>query len=150
MVVVNIPVDEEMEKKLGELDDRLNNFKFTLSEARKKGFFTFFADQLMYNYIPLVKMVRVTYDPNDLQKIDDLITLAEKEIEAAKEGSDFDKAMSDIRDIFNLLREGKFDEAETMYSHLRRYYEKLPEDERRLLYKACNEIHRKITAKEKA
>lgn len=144
MVVLEIPKDEKTEELLNSLAEHLAELKEEASEIRKEGLDTSMVDIMMMDVLPKIKMARTTYDDKDIDSVKRSLAQIRHEIDLVKEGTRFDDALENIQRAYDHIRHDKCGEATKIYDELRKLYPKLPEDERKIVYKAALDIHRRI------
>ena len=144
MVVVEIPKDEKTDEMLDALAEHLNELKEETGEIRKQGMDTSMVELMMMDVMPKIKMAKVTYEQKDIDNVKKSLAQIRHEIDLVKSGTDFDDALKKIQDAYEDIRHDKCEEARQIYKDLRGVYPKLPEDQRRIVYKASLDIHRRI------
>lgn len=149
MVVVTIPKNETTEELLDSLSEHFLELKEEISELRKQGLDTKMIDLMLIDVNPKIKMARATYEPKDIDSVKKSLAMIRNEIDTVKTGTDFDAALASIQDAYDFIREGKYAEAQRIYSKLRDVYKKLPEEMRRIVYLASLDIHKRITQAQK-
>ncbi|MBN1543983.1 hypothetical protein JW898_00810 [Candidatus Woesearchaeota archaeon] len=145
MVVVKLPKDEKIESLLESLLEHLSELKEEASEIRKQGMDTAVVDLMMTDILPKIKFARTTYDDADVGAVKRSLAQIRHEIDLIRTGTEFDAALVKIQDAYNDIRGGKLADATSTYLQLREVYPKLPEDLRRIVYKAALDIHRRIS-----
>jgi hypothetical protein len=144
MVLVPIPKDEKIDDVLDSLAEHLTELKEETSELRKSGMDTKMVDLMMMDVLPKIKLARTTYEPKDIDSVKKSLAMIRNEIDSVKSGTDFDAALESIQHAYDYIREGKYAEAQQIYSKLRDVYKKLPEEMRKIVYVASLDIHKKI------
>ena len=144
MVVLELPKDEKTDELLESLMDHFNELKEEASEIRKEGYDTTMADVLMIDVVPRVKYAKVTYEEKDVNIVKKLLAQIRHELDVIKSGTEFDDALKKIQDAYDNIRHDKCADAKDIYMQLREIYPKLPEDQRRIVYKASLDIHNRI------
>jgi hypothetical protein len=144
MVIIKVPIDEEMEDKLQALDDEFQELKAKISELRKKGKDTTIPELMILDFMPKLKMARATYDREDLAKLRIFIGNLKDEIRKSEEGTDFKKALSKIKDSYEYLRNNEVKEASDLYIEIRKLYSGLSPDLKRTLCSACFDLRERI------
>ncbi len=144
MVVIEIPRDEKKEELLGELLEHLNQFKEENSELRKKGHDTKMVDLLMMDIPARVRLARVAYDESEIEAIKKGLAQIRHELDSVKEGTEFDEALLKLMMANEHLRHGRVRDAQLSYRELQKVYGVLPEDLKKVLYKAAYDLHKKI------
>jgi hypothetical protein len=146
MVVINRPVNRKIEDKLDNLRDEFAELKTQISEVRKTGKDTSMAEVLTLDFNPKLTMARVTYEKEDIKKLQKLLDDIRKELKEAKEGSIFDHANELIKDAYEKIRDKNYSAANASYNALTKIYKDLPHEQRRVVYVACLDIKKKIEA----
>lgn len=131
--------------QLQKLRDRYAELQQEMSDIRKTGRDTFFAELRSLEFAPAIRMAQTTYEQSDILKIKSLISVIEREIKEAKEGNEFANVYNLIVEINDLMREGNFKEAKKSYLDLRKSYSLLPKEEQRTVYAACEDILERLT-----
>ncbi len=144
MVVIELPKDEKMDELLDLMAEHLTELKEEASDIRKQGIDTSMVDILMIDVLPKIKMAKVTYEKKDVDEVKKLLAQIRHEIDLLKSGTEFDDALKRIQQAYDDIRHDKCDEAREIYNDLRGVYTKLPEDQRRIVYKAALDIHQRI------
>lgn len=144
MVHIALPVDEKIDAELQELDDKFQEIKAQMSEIRKKGKDTSIAETLALDFLPKLRMAKVTYEREDVIKIQQLLKDIQAELKEAQEGSLFKQITEKLEDAYESLRQGKPDEANSLYTDIISHYKELPKDMQRLVYSACAELRKRL------
>lgn len=144
MVSIQLPVDEKIEAELQALDDRFQELKARMSEVRKKGKDTSIAEMLALDFTPKLRMARVTYEREDVKKIELLLKQIEDELQEAQEGSVFNQSTEKLEQAYEALRQGNPGEAHALYADIIAHYKELPKDMQRLIYPACAELRKRL------
>lgn len=144
MVVIQRKDDEKIENLLQSLDDELQELKAKMSSLRKKGKNTEMAEMLTLDFAPKLKMARVTYESEDIEKIKNLLQEIRDELKESEEGSDFSHATDLIKEAYEYIRNDKLKEASAVYSAITKIYGTLPKDLKKTVYLACLDIKKKI------
>jgi len=142
--MIEMPIDEELDKDLQSYEERFNDIKMQLSDLRKAGKDTFFADTKMLNFVSLVKLARVTYDPSDVAKVKRLIDDVVHEIEIAKHGEPIAQALLLISQANEKISKDDISGAKADYNVLSSVYRTLPPEEKNLIVEACGVIREKL------
>ena len=146
MVVIELPKDEKMDEMLDLMAEHLTELKEEASEIRKQGMDTSMVDILMMDVLPKIRMAKVTYEKKDVDSVKKSLAQIRHEIDLVKSGTEFDAALKRIQEAYDDIRRDKCNEAREIYNELRGVYVLLPEDQRRIVYKAALDIHQRIVA----
>jgi len=146
-MIVKRAVDESFEDEIHKLKERFDELKGELSEIRKKGKDTKLAEVYLFNVHPKLKMALATYSPVDLEKAKTWIDYFQEEIENAKKGEDYVHDIDLIHKAYEHIYRKEKHDAILVYDQLRTHYSKYPEEQRRLIYMACLDIHQMISDK---
>ncbi|MFC1741733.1 hypothetical protein ACFL3V_04320 [Nanoarchaeota archaeon] len=144
MVVIEIPKDEKKEELLDSLVEHLEEIKEEAAEARRQGMDTAMADLLVHDFMPKVKLARVTYDKRDIAALKKQLSQIRHELDISKQGTEFDSALMRIQTAYDKIREEDYGEARKIYNGLRNVYVGLSGEMRRTIYKASLDLHRKL------
>lgn len=145
MVVVKKKEDSKIEEELSTLTDKFQDLKALMSDLRRKGKDTSFAELYLHDFSPRVKMARVTYSKDDINKVKKLLKELKSELDEADKGDDFSQMMGLIEEAYDDIRNEKHDQVRKTYSDIMKIYSGLPDDLKRLVYVPCLDIRRKIS-----
>ena len=145
MVVIEIPKDEKTEEMLNSFLEHLTELKEEAGEIRRQGLDTTMLDLLMMDFLPKVKLARVTYEQKDIDNVRKALAQIRHEIDVVKEGTEFDAALRQIQTAYERIREGRNPEAQAIYVELREVYKKLSGEMRQIIYKAALDIHKRLS-----
>ena len=146
-MIVKREVDEKFEEKIAKMKERFEDLKQEMSDIRKAGKNTKFAEVYVLNIMPKLKMALNTYDKSDMEKAKKWLDEYKKEIEAAKKGDAFEHDLGRIHDAYAHIYKKKKKEAVKIYNSLRKSYKKYTAELRRLVYHACLDMHRMLVKK---
>ncbi|HIH38743.1 hypothetical protein J4460_05625 [Candidatus Woesearchaeota archaeon] len=135
---------QEIEDELGGLQDEFTDLMQQVSEVRKKGKDTRIAEMKALEFAPTLKMAKVTYDKDDIERVKRVIKRVKDELEEVREGSDMDNTYALIQEAYEHLRNGDVAHALTAYTNITRLYPRLTPDQKRMVYSACIDIQEKI------
>ncbi|MBW2972565.1 hypothetical protein KY359_06015 [Candidatus Woesearchaeota archaeon] len=144
MVIIEMPKDEKTEAILDSMVEHLKELKDETSQIRRLGSDTSMVELMMIDLLPKVRLARTTYDQRDIDEVKRSLAQIRHEIDLVKEGTEFDAALKKIQDAYDDIRSGNIKDAVALYQDLRNVYAKLPEDQRRIVFKASLDIHRRI------
>jgi hypothetical protein len=147
MVIVEIPKDEKTEDMLDSFIEHFKELKDEVSEIRKQGLDTSLVDLMMMDFLPKVKLARATYEDKDIDQLKRQLAQIRHEIDIIKSGTEFDEALQKIKDAYDKIRAEKYADAHQLYAEIQKIYNNLPEDSRRVVYKAALDIRQKIQNK---
>jgi hypothetical protein len=144
MVRIEIPKDEKTEELLNSLMEHLAELKEEASAVRKQGMDTTAVDLILIDIPSKVKFARTTYEQRDVNAVKRSLGQVRHELDQIKTGTEFDDSLQKIQTAYDKIREGDVKTATEVYSGLRGIYKNLPEDERRIVFAAALDIHRRI------
>ncbi len=144
MVLIELPKDEKKEELLDSLAEHLNELKEETSEIRRQGMDTSLVELRMIDVHPKIKMARTTYEQKDIDEVKRMLAQIRHEIDTVKTGTEFDQALKRIQEAYDHIRADRCSAAHKIYDDLRQVYPRLPEDQKRIIYKAALDIHKRI------
>jgi ribosome-interacting GTPase 1 len=144
MARIEIPKDEKTEELIDSLMEHLAEMKDEASSLRKQGMDTAMADIIIMDIPSKAKMARTTYEKNDIDSVKRSLAQVRHELDMIKTGTQFDDSLQRIQTAYDKIREGDIKTATEIYAGLRDAYKSLPEDERRIVFAAALDIHRRI------
>lgn len=137
MVVITVPVNDELEKQLVRCQEKFNDLKVEASDVRKNGRDTFFFDTKMLDFPSLMKLAYATWDPVDVERVKHLITDLKHELELAKDGEPFEHALHLLSECTLACGRDDLPKARALYTMLSDIYRHLSKEERLLIMDAC-------------
>ena len=146
---------EGMDLAIESLKEQLNDIKAKISICRKKGMDTKVAELKIMAVPSKIKMIEVTKDYKDVQKVSSMLDNARAEIESTeKEGLNSENEISKsdgLQEIFDLMKstsmllnEKRVKDAKIYYLKCVDIYKKLPEEDKRKAFKKLDDLRTSI------
>jgi len=151
MVVVENPINEQMQKELDGYEDEFKETLGKITDMRKEGKDTKLVEIMVLAVQPKIKMVRVTWESNDMSSLKSSIDDLKAEIKSIEEGIPFDTLLAIVHDIYVALFDKKLKDATKSYNELISLYKKIKDpDMKKMVYPVCVGLHKRILDAKKA
>ena len=146
---------EGIDITIEDMKQELLDIKQKLTEFRKKGKYTKFAEMRIALIPSKIKMVEVTRDIKDVGKVNRLLDEAKKEVafiendgyKIEDEKDPFLEIIKLISQINEALKSGKKKDAIEIYNKAQNLYKSIEDDFKKDIYQRLVEIHKKLSAK---
>jgi hypothetical protein len=147
MLLINVPKNLDSEEKLRLYKENYLKLSNALNDLEKDYNVSGIRARLL-EFEPLVKLVRIKYEKEVINRIERLLVESFDELQELCEGNDFDKTLKLINFCYNELNKKNYKKAIKLYEELNLYYKNLSKELQKLIYKACLDINEKIKDKQ--
>ena len=148
MVFIENPINEQMSKEIEEYQDEFKEVLEHISELRKSCKDTKIAEVMVLAIPPKFKMIKATWDSDDLLKLRKDLKDLKREVKSVEEGIPFEVMLESVHNVYVALYDKNKKMAIEEYGKLMELYKKLEPELKNLIYPVCVGLHKRIASKD--